>query len=51
MSSSKPHRSACAWQDVEIILKAQPRNFEGFYGAEECDVDGVPLKRDRTKKA
>lgn len=37
-------------EDVEITLKAQPRNFDGFYGPEECDIDGKPLARDTKRR-
>ena len=33
-------------EDVDVEVKVQPRNFEGFYGADECDIDGNPLSRD-----
>ena len=36
-------------KDEELVIKVTPRNFDGFYGADEVDVDGVPLARD-TKK-
>lgn len=32
--------------DEEMVLKVQPRNWDGFYGEDEVDVDGVPLARD-----
>jgi ferredoxin len=32
-------------EDREMAIKVQPRGFDGFYGEEECDIDGVPLKR------
>lgn len=37
-------------EDEEVTIKVMPRNFAGFYGEEECDIDGVPLARDRTGK-
>lgn len=33
-------------QDEEIVLKVQPRNWDGFYRDDEVDVDGEPLARD-----
>jgi ferredoxin len=34
--------------DTDVTIKVMPRNFNGFYGAEECDIDGVPLARETT---
>ena len=37
-------------EDAEVTIRVQPRNFDGFYGEEEVDVDGVPLARDAGKR-
>jgi len=36
-------------QDEEIVLRVQPRNWDGFYSEDEVDVDGKPLARDRKR--
>ena len=33
-------------EDVEVVMKVQPRNFDGFYGDDEVDLDGKPLARE-----
>ena len=33
-------------EDVEVVVKVQPRNFDGFYGEDEVDLDGQPLARE-----
>ena len=30
---------------ADLVVKVTPRGFDGFYGVEECNLDGEPLQR------
>lgn len=38
-------------EDTEVVMRVTPRNFDGFYGKDEVDVDGNPLERDTKRTA